>query len=149
MPSLRHLNISFNELTGELPSSISKLTVCDTIDLSHQARSDYFPSTGQRITRGLSGRIPLEVGQLGFLQRLILSNNLLSSTLPDTMAQLTYLELIDLEDNLLSGSIPSSINILEQLGSVLLARNRLTGDIPNLGGSKDVVRTVTMAGNPE
>jgi len=149
MPSLRHLNISFNELTGELPSSISKLTVCDTIDLSHQARSDYFPSTGQRITRGLSGRIPSEVGQLGFLQRLILSNNLLSSTLPDTMAQLTYLELIDLEDNLLSGSIPSSINILEQLGSVLLARNRLTGDIPNLGGSKDVVRTVTMAGNPE
>ena len=147
-PSLRYFNISFNEITGTIPSSISNLPVCDTIDLSHQAKSEYDPSTGQRITRGISGEIPSELGQLPFLQQLVLSDNLLSSTIPDSIAQLSYLRQFNVEDNLLFGSIPPSINILEQLGTVRLARNRLTGVIPDLGGSQETVRVVTMAGNP-
>ena len=148
LPSLRYFNISFNEITGTIPRSISNLPVCDTIDLSHQAKSEYDPSTGQRITRGISGKIPSEIGQLPFLQQLILSDNLLSSTIPDSIAQLTYLRQLNVEDNLLFGPIPPSINILEQLGTVRLARNRLTGEIPDLGGSQETVRVVTMAGNP-
>ena len=148
LPSLRYFNISFNGITGTIPASISNLPVCDTIDLSHQAKSEYDPSTGQRITRGISGEIPSEIGQLPFLQQLILSENLLSSTIPDSVAQLTYLRQFNVEDNLLFGPIPPSINILEQLGTVRLARNRLTGEIPDLGGSQETVRVVTMSGNP-
>ena len=149
MPALKYLNVSHNALTGNIPSSISNLAVLDTLDLSNQANTVYDSSTGIRVTRGLTGQIPAEIGQVGFLQTLNLESNLLTGTMPDSLALLTYLGSMNLEDNFIGGQIPSSINILEQLGNVMLARNRLTGTIPDLGGSADVVRTVTMSGNPE
>jgi hypothetical protein len=149
MPALKYLNVSYNSLTGNIPSSIANLAVLDTLDLSNQASTVYDPSTGIRVTRGLTGQIPPEIGQVGFVQTLFLQNNLLTGTMPDSLARLSYLGSLNLESNLIGGQIPASINILEQLGSVMLARNRLTGQIPDLGGSADVVRTVTMSGNPE
>ena len=149
MPLLKDLNVSYNALTGNIPTSIANLVVLESLDLSNQASSVYDSSTGIRVTRGLRGQIPLEIGQVSFLQKLFLQNNILTGTMPESLARLTYLGSLNLEDNFIGGEIPSSINILEQLGNVMLARNRLMGEIPDLGGSVDNVRTVTMSGNPE
>lgn len=128
MPRLRQLNFSYNQLTGTIPSSIAQLLVLDTLDLSQQAQTFYNSTTRQRVTRGLTGQIPNTIGQVSFLQKLILSGNFLSGTLPVSLATLTYLGHMDLEDNRIGGQIPSSINILEQLGSVMLANNRLVSE---------------------
>ena len=94
------------------------------LPLSNQLTSEYNTDTGERETSGLVGQIPESIGQLRFLQSLLLSKNLLSGSIPDSVSTLVYLNTIDLEDNNVGSRIPPSLNILEQLDRVLLARNR-------------------------
>lgn len=77
-PNLRHLDVSYNEFEGQMPSSIGSLQTLQHLDCSNQRTSVYYPSTGLRQTTGLTGQIPETIGQLRFLQTLLLSKNLVS-----------------------------------------------------------------------
>ncbi|KAK9937208.1 hypothetical protein M0R45_014012 [Rubus argutus] len=65
--ALGTLNLSRNQLTGKIPSMIGNLTQLETVDLSHNH---------------LSGEIPQSISSLNFLSHLNLSYNNLSGRIP-------------------------------------------------------------------
>ncbi|KAJ6304130.1 hypothetical protein OIU77_017917 [Salix suchowensis] len=82
----------------------------------------------------LSGQIPAAVGDLPYLQKLVLDHLNLTGTVPDFLSRLKSLTFLDLSFNGLLGSIPSSLALLPNLGALHLDRNKLTGSIPQSFG---------------
>lgn len=108
----------------------------------------------------LSGKIPAAVGDLPYLQTLLLRKlSNLTGPIPNAIAKLTNLKMVrlswtnlsgpvpsffsglknleylDLSFNNLSGSIPPSLSELPNLQTLHLDRNQLTGSIPESFGS--------------
>ncbi len=78
----------------------------------------------------LVGSLPLEIGQLSFLEELDLSENRLSGNLPTEISALQNLKRLNLDENQFSGSIPPEIGNLKNLESLLLSVNDFSGGIP-------------------
>ena len=110
------LDLSFNGLSGTIPSEMANLTNLESLVL----RSNQ-----------LSGTIPPELFKLTNLVRLDLSYNRLSGTIPSEMGKITYLERLLLHANELSGAIPSELGNLTNLTGLSLCCNKLTGTIPS------------------
>ncbi len=108
--------ISSANLTGKIPSSISKLKGLKTLDLQ---------------INKLSGSIPASLTQLTALTDLRLYSNQLTGSIPENIGNLTNLTFITLARNNLSGSVPASIGNLIQLYTIRLYGNvNLTGALP-------------------
>ncbi|XP_057990364.1 receptor-like protein EIX2 [Hevea brasiliensis] len=89
---LRSLHLSNNKLTGSLPSSFQNLSNLETLDLGNNR---------------LSCEIPPWIGS-GFADLRILSlrSNAFFSEIPSTLSNLSSLQVLDLAKNNLAGSIP-------------------------------------------
>ncbi|KAJ3686962.1 hypothetical protein LUZ61_016126 [Rhynchospora tenuis] len=88
----KSIDLSTNNLTGEIPQNIVVLTGLLNLNLSHNQ---------------LTGKIPFEIGNMTSLESLDLHMNNLSGTIPQSISALNYLEVLNLSYNNLSGSIPS------------------------------------------
>ncbi|KAH7690676.1 Non-specific serine/threonine protein kinase protein [Dioscorea alata] len=91
LPLLISIDLSRNELSGEIPEELMYLSYLQNLDLS-----------GNHLT----GRIPEKMGMLLKLESLDLSNNDLSGAIPTTMIMLSFLSHLNLSYNNLSGRIP-------------------------------------------
>jgi Leucine-rich repeat (LRR) protein len=89
--SLLIIDLSCNNLTGEIPKEIGNLIGLVSLNLSRN---------------NLSGEIPSEIGNLVSLDCLDLSRNHFSGKIPPTITQIDSLGKIDLSNNFLSGRIP-------------------------------------------
>ncbi|MCY3844114.1 MAG: hypothetical protein OXH69_11290 [Acidobacteria bacterium] len=78
----------------------------------------------------LRGTIPPELGTLGRLRDLRLSNNALTGRIPAELGDLGELEVLRLSNNALSGTVPSSLGNLGKVWELRLHQNRLTGTLP-------------------
>ncbi len=78
----------------------------------------------------ISGSIPPELGDLGRLESLSLRSNRLRGDIPAELGQLSQLRMLDLGLNRLSGSVPSALAGLDRLEHLDLRGNRLGGEIP-------------------
>ncbi|KMT16127.1 hypothetical protein BVRB_3g052890 [Beta vulgaris subsp. vulgaris] len=96
MYDVKLVDLSGNELQGDIPYGISNLTGLISLDLSRN---------------NLSGGIPLNIGQLTSLDFLDLSNNHLSGEIPISLADVSRLGTLDLSNNNLSGKIPLSTQL--------------------------------------
>lgn len=85
--------------------------------------------------RGLSGRIPKEIGQLKSLSGLYLHFNVLRGSVPTEIAQLSELTELYLNVNNFTGEIPPEIGDLPNLQVLQLCYNKLTGSVPTQLGS--------------
>ncbi|RVW13899.1 Leucine-rich repeat receptor protein kinase MSL1 [Vitis vinifera] len=85
------INLSDNNLSGELPQEITKLFGLVVLNLS-----------GNHI----SGQIPESISMLHQLLSLDLSRNKLSGSIPSSMVSLTFLSYLNLSNNNFSGKIP-------------------------------------------
>jgi Leucine-rich repeat (LRR) protein len=130
-----HLDLRFNQLSGEIPSSLGDLGTLHTLDLSFNQ---------------LSGEIPSSLGSTD-LKHLSLQNNRLSGSFPSSFGKLDYLITIDLSSNQLSGSIPSSLVSLKILQELILNNNSLSGPVPELSSSElcDLRNNTDLCGHPE
>ncbi|KAK4780790.1 hypothetical protein SAY87_016896 [Trapa incisa] len=118
-------------------------------------------------SQGLSGTLSPGIGNLTFLQSVLLQNNDISGPIPTSIGRLEKLQTLDLSNNTFSGQIPSSLGDLRNLNYLRLNNNSLTGPCPeslsniegltlvdlsynNLSGSlpKLSVRTFKIVGNP-
>ncbi|KAI3809198.1 hypothetical protein L1987_25168 [Smallanthus sonchifolius] len=120
--SLRFLNMSTNSLTGEIPNTVGKLKALDSLDLS---------------VNWLNGSIPVQIGGATSLKHLILSQNSLFGNIPSSIATCSFLTSLILSRNSLSGQLPVAMAKLADLEYVDLSFNKLTGTLPkplaNLG----------------
>ena len=113
---VRSLNLSENNLAGEIPAELGKLANLDSLILWDN---------------NLTGEIPAELGKLADLEVLDLAYNDLAGEIPSELGKLANLWLLDLRDNDLTGEIPSELGNLADLEFLWLSRNDLTGEIPS------------------
>ncbi|KAM5586972.1 hypothetical protein ABKV19_005755 [Rosa sericea] len=89
---VKSIDLSSNNLEGEIPEEISSLVALGTLNLSMNQ---------------LSGNIPSQIGRLRWLETLDLSYNNLSGQIPRSFPFLTSLSHLNLSHNNLAGRIPS------------------------------------------
>ncbi|PPD99178.1 hypothetical protein GOBAR_DD03793 [Gossypium barbadense] len=92
IPLLNVIDLSANDLKGEIPDHITKLSALFTLNLSWNH---------------LSGKIPENIGNLQRLESLDLSHNNLSGPIPPSMISMTFLNYLNLSFNKLWGQIPT------------------------------------------
>ncbi|KAK8546575.1 hypothetical protein V6N13_067782 [Hibiscus sabdariffa] len=80
----------------------------------------------------LSGPIPSDFPKLTSLRNLYLQGNGFSGEIPQFLFTLQNLVRLNLADNNFSGSIPASVNNLTRLGTLFLENNQLSGSIPDI-----------------
>jgi len=115
LSNLRYLYLYDNQLTGSIPSELGNLSNLTYLDLSDNQ---------------LTGSIPTELGNLSNLGWLELNNNELTGSIPSELGNLSNLEQLELDNNQLTGSIPSELGNLSNLEQLELDNNELTGSIP-------------------
>ncbi|KAI5062701.1 hypothetical protein GOP47_0023240 [Adiantum capillus-veneris] len=117
--TLQLLDVSHNELTGQLPSSLGTCSELRWLDVSYNK---------------LEGQIPTEIGACENLEILSLRENFLSGSLPSFLPAAYYtLGLLDMSHNQLNGSVSSLFSIDTDdilLRVLLLSHNHLSGHLP-------------------
>ena len=111
------LMLEHNQLTGEIPPSLGRLSSLETLALS---------------SNRLSGPIPPELSNLTELKVLVLWDNQLDGPIPPQLGSLTKLEVLYLGRNRISGLIPPELRNLSNLTHLNLAENELSGCVPEV-----------------
>ena len=112
---LQRLDLSNNNLTGEIPAALGDLVELRYLDLSGNA---------------LTGEIPAALGNLTKLEVLILHSNQLSGALPAQLGNLGNLEELALHENTeLSGPLPLSFASLGALETLSVSGTRLCAPV--------------------
>lgn len=117
---LVQLDLSNNEFSGPLPTSISNFSSVQFVFLGG---NQFF------------GQIPSSIGQLQQVMKLDLSKNSLTGTIPPEIGNCTHLTYLDLSQNNLSGSIPPEISSIRIMNYLNVSRNHLNGSFPISMGS--------------
>ena len=96
----------------------------------------------------LTGNIPVGLGGLTHLKELDLGSNQLIGEIPERLGNLTNLEILRVNGNQLTGNIPLEFENLTNLKELNLTSNQLTGGIPaELGDLTNLVQ-LWLSNNP-
>ncbi len=126
------ISLLFNNIEGELPSSIGQLKHLQVLELSFNKLSGEIPTELGKLLNlnilafngnDITGTIPSSLGNLSNLTQLHLSSNQLTGELPETIANLNLLEVLNVFDNDLSGNIPSQLAYSRNLKELIVAEN--------------------------
>ncbi|GEQ86575.1 hypothetical protein ULMS_20830 [Patiriisocius marinistellae] len=129
------INLLFNNLNGEIPTSVGNLEHLEKLELSFNKLSGEIPTTVGNLEdlkvfavngNQLEGVIPSSFGQLSNLEQLHLSSNSLEGTIPVAIGNLENLEVLNLFDNNLGGTIPYALVGSESLKKLVIAENEIT-----------------------
>ncbi|KAK7364394.1 hypothetical protein VNO80_13013 [Phaseolus coccineus] len=114
--SLYQLDLSHNQLSGQIPDCWSHFKSLTYLDMSHNK---------------FSGKVPTSMGSLFDLQALLLRNNNLTNEIPFSMRSCTKLVMLDLAENKLTGPFPAWIGSnLKKLQILSLRSNNFYGTLP-------------------
>ncbi|KAF3782142.1 putative LRR receptor-like serine/threonine-protein kinase [Nymphaea thermarum] len=116
IPNIMHLDLSFNQFSGNLPLELTRVPTLKFLILTGNS---------------FSGSIPPEFGNLTGLQALDVSYNRLTGSIPPEIGKLTSLLWLMLAENFLEGEIPPEIGNCSSLLWLNLANNKLSGKLPN------------------
>ncbi|XP_050238352.1 receptor-like protein EIX2 [Mercurialis annua] len=154
---IKYLNLSYNQIKGQLPSHISFDSYLPTLYLGSNRFHGPLPRFTANITElDLSNNF--FSGSLGHflcgsadkpnhLRILRLDKNKITGQIPDCWMNWQSLLVIKLGNNNLTGNIPSSMSYLRHLHSLQLRNNNLSGEIPLSLGNCSELLTLDLAGN--
>ena len=149
------LNLSMNNLNGELPESIGDLDSLVTLELFFNKIGGTIPASIGKlknlkvlVLNGnlLEGELPETIYELNKLEQLMLTSNNLSGTLSHQISKLTNLQVLNLFDNNIEGNLPVAVLELSNLKELNLSNNSLNGSIPELGAMKNL-NVIALAEN--
>nr|POF00855.1 isoform 3 of probable leucine-rich repeat receptor-like protein kinase [Quercus suber] len=134
LTNLFYLNLSYNHLEGPLPNLPSMLTILDLHSNQLQGQLPTLPPSATYLDlsgNNFSSVIPAGIGSsLTFAYFLSLSNNQLSGSIPVSICNAPYLQVLDLSNNFLNGTIPHCFYGMSETLMVLdLRRNKLSGNL--------------------
>ncbi|CAL5410175.1 unnamed protein product [Camellia sinensis] len=132
VPKLKFIHLSWNEIEGQIPSTLGECRELQLISLS---------------LNKFSGFIPKAIGNLTLLQKIILGGNNFKGEIPRELGSLQSLEILAIEDATLTGVIPSSIFNISSLKELYLWTNKLTGNIPRTIGNCTLLSVLDLATN--
>ncbi|XP_034696037.1 receptor-like protein EIX1 [Vitis riparia] len=132
------LNLSHNQLQGQLPNSLNFYGESD-IYFSSNLFEGPIPFSIKGVSfldlshNKFSGPIPLSRGESMLdLRYLLLSDNQITGAIPSNIGEsLSNLIFLSLSGNRITGTIPDSIGHLSFLEVIDFSRNNLTGSIPS------------------
>ncbi|CAF1706138.1 unnamed protein product [Brassica oleracea] len=114
--SLRFLDLSYNDFSGQILTSVGNFSQLATLCLSYN---------------NFVGEIPSSLGNLSNLKFLQLSHNNFIGEIPSSLGNLSNLISIDFYHNNFVGEIPSSLGNLSNLNTLYLSDNNFVGEIPS------------------
>ena len=150
------ISLSDNNLKGEIPPELGRLSQLEWLGLANNELSGLIPPElgdlyNLRIlvlfNNDLTGPIPYQLGKLQELLEMYLEGNRLSGPIPAQLGDLRKLYFLNLTDNELSGDIPSSIGNLQELRDLHIAANDLSGPIPEEIGDLRKLRRLIIKDN--
>ena len=127
--NIKHIEVSGNRFTGDLPESIGELSQLEHLDLSYNQVQSSIPSSIGNLTKlkilmiqgnAVHGSLPSELGNLHSLALLDVSQNQLQGSLPTEMGDCANLEYLSVHSNALTGSVPTEFAQLSSLGKFSL-----------------------------
>jgi serine/threonine protein kinase len=133
------LDVSSNQLEGQIPPGIGSITLMFNLNLSNNLLHGSIPQDIRSLnnleyldlsSNNLTGPIRGSIEHCSKLRVLKLSRNHLNGTIPIELGMLVYLEVLDLSDNSFDGIIPSQLGGLVTLEALNLSHNLLNGSIP-------------------
>ncbi|KAL9339618.1 hypothetical protein Peur_068633 [Populus x canadensis] len=140
-PRLVFFNLSRNDFSGSIPSSISNMSLLKVLDLSNNGLSGNIPEQlvenclslrGLVLSNNyLKGQLFWKNFNLKYLTDLILRGNQLTGTLPNSLSNCSALQSLDVSLNNLSGKIPRWIGYMSSLQYLDLSENNLFGSLPS------------------
>ena len=135
---MNNLNIGYNNLTSETPSSLGELQFVFIMILEANALTGEIPQSfvGLNAVRiglsfnNLSGAIPMPLGNPELTRTISASHNNLSGSLDDMFEDYEQLAFVSLSDNNLTGEIPPSLLNNEAIESLYLNDNNFSSCYP-------------------
>ena len=153
---ITELNLTSNQLKGELPPELANLANLEVLSLGGNQLTGGIPTELGSLANlqelylwgnQLTGEIPTELGRLDKLEELFLSYNQLTGTVPAWLGSLANLQELYLWGNQLTGEIPTELGNLTNLERLSLSENQLTGEIPKELGSLVNLEVLALGGN--
>nr|AJZ70280.1 brassinosteroid insensitive 1 [Linum usitatissimum] len=156
LADLEILDVSSNDLSGEIPTSICRESKLKELYLQNNQFTGKIPESLNNCTElralhlsfnYLTGTIPPSLGLLSNLQDLKLWFNQLHGEIPLEIMSIKTLTALILDFNELTGSIPSSISNCTNLNWISLSNNRLEGEIPGSIGQLSTLAILKLSNN--
>ncbi|KAF8034153.1 hypothetical protein BT93_C0430 [Corymbia citriodora subsp. variegata] len=149
------IELSFNNLTGNIPEDFGKLKNLSSLDLQFNQLSGRIPEgigclpslSNVRLSyNNLWGTIPPDFGKFSALRLFEVAINNLTGALPELCHGGTLLGLAAVDNNL-DGELPESLGNCSDLSIVLLNNNGFTGNVPGGLWMSPNLRTLILSGN--
>ncbi|CDP11244.1 unnamed protein product [Coffea canephora] len=140
LSSLALINLSENDLTGFIPTTVDGLQSLQRLYLDNNKVSGSLPNNicnlpklgEMELSRNqISGSVPSCIGYLTSMQNLFLSSNNFSSNLPPSLWTMKNLLRFEAFSNSLSGLLPPELGNLKAITLIDLSRNNFSGNIPS------------------
>ncbi|KAG4126502.1 hypothetical protein ERO13_D10G159866v2 [Gossypium hirsutum] len=129
--SFQYLNLSHNQIHGQIPDIPWAMSVDSVIDLN-MSNNNFSGSLSPLLCYKLKETMGTVILNLG--------GNVLSGGIPDCWLNWQNLQVIKLSNNRLNGSILSSMRTLQSIVSLHLQKNHLSGEIPlSLNNCTDLI----------
>jgi Leucine rich repeat len=157
------LQLSDNNLWGQLPEEIELLSHLEVFDLRSNAIRGVLPNQIGSLTHlkvielsynQLSSTIPSSFGNMTSLETLLIRSSNLTGTIPTPLFNAgrsavgsSSLAFVDLSGNKITGSVPSSIGNARNLSHLSLEANQLTGQLPSEIGMLTKLSSLSIASN--
>ncbi|XP_030936668.1 receptor-like protein EIX2 [Quercus lobata] len=136
-----YLNLSHNQINGEIPNNPSILSAALVIDLSSNHFKGSLPYISSSVTeldlsdnsfsKSISSFLCFKMNDSKSIGYLNLEKNNLSGKIPDCWTMWHKLEILNLGNNNFTGNIPASIGSLTLLKSLHLRNNKFSGNLPS------------------
>ncbi|KAJ8564921.1 hypothetical protein K7X08_001381 [Anisodus acutangulus] len=142
LSNLEHLGMSYNQISGRIPSNICQLKELKVLSISYNKITGEIPKNIGCLAKleefyigynPINGKIPTSLGNISTLQKLYCGNNRIVGEIPPELGNLSNLREIDFEENYnLIGEIPNAIFNISTLESIAFNLNNLSGKIPDI-----------------